>query len=101
MTVFGQESYFIIKKGGEPYEKNNQIIDLAKGFLLLSDIYAKQGKTADAIDYLQSLRTNYPGKEKEIFDAIDSRLKSLGKGKANAGKSAASSDNSKKSGKKK
>ncbi|MBQ4005187.1 MAG: tetratricopeptide repeat protein [Muribaculaceae bacterium] len=74
---------------------------LAKGFLLLSDIYAKQGKTADAIDYLQSLRTNYPGKEKEIFDAIDSRLKSLGKGKANAGKSAASSDNSKKSGKKK
>lgn len=53
---------------------------LAKSFILLSDIYAKQGKTADARDYLQSLKNNYPGNEKDITDAIDSRLKKL-KGK--------------------
>lgn len=66
----------------------NQFIDagtphsywLAKSFILLSDIYAKQGKVADARDYLQSLKSNYPGNEKDIIDAIDSRLKAL-KGK--------------------
>ena len=78
---------------------------LAKGFIVLSDVYAKQGKTADAIDYLQSLKSNYPGKEKDIFDAIDSRLKTLNKaqgstGTKSTGKSNASSDNSKKSKKK-
>ncbi len=63
----------------------NQFIDagtphnywLAKSFILLSDIYIKQGKNADARDYLQSLKSNYPGNEKEILDAIDSRLKAL------------------------
>lgn len=63
----------------------NQFIDagtphsywLAKSFILLSDIYAKQGKTADARDYLLSLKSNYPGNEKEITEAIESRLKSL------------------------
>lgn len=63
----------------------NQFIDagtphsywLAKSFILLSDIYAKQGKNADARDYLQSLKSNYPGKEKDITEAIDTRLKAL------------------------
>ncbi len=63
----------------------NQFIDagtphsywLAKSFILLSDIYIKQGKTADARDYLQSLKSNYPGNEKEILEAIDSRLNAL------------------------
>ena len=47
---------------------------LAKGFILLADIYHKRGNTADACDYLESLKGNYPGKEKDIFDAISSRL---------------------------
>ncbi len=50
---------------------------LAKAFILLSDIYIKQGKVGDARDYLQSLKSNYPGKEKEILEAIDSRLNTL------------------------
>lgn len=50
---------------------------LAKSFLLLSDIYAKQGRVADARDYLQSLKSNYPGNEKDILEGIESRLKAL------------------------
>lgn len=50
---------------------------LAKSFILLSDIYAKQGRAADARDYLLSLKSNYPGNEKDILDGIESRLKSL------------------------
>lgn len=58
---------------------------LARTFILLSDIYVKQGKTSEAREYLQSLKSNYPGKEKDITQAIDQRLKSLGgKGKASA-----------------
>lgn len=52
---------------------------LARGFLVLADCYAKQGKTSDAREYLQSLKNNYPGKEKDIIDGIDSRLKALKK----------------------
>jgi len=47
---------------------------LAKGFILLCDIYHEEGKTQDAIDYLRSLKSNYPGKEGEIFNEIDNRL---------------------------
>ncbi len=47
---------------------------LARGFILLADVYNKQGNTSEACDYLESLKSNYPGKEKEIFDAISSRL---------------------------
>ncbi|MBR6490301.1 MAG: tetratricopeptide repeat protein [Muribaculaceae bacterium] len=47
---------------------------LAKGFILLCDIFKYQGKTQDAIDYLRSLKANYPGKEGEIFNEIDTRL---------------------------
>ncbi|MBR1882960.1 MAG: tetratricopeptide repeat protein [Muribaculaceae bacterium] len=56
---------------------------LAKTFILLSDIYAKQGKTSQAREYLQSLKNNYPGKEKDITEAIDSRLRSLASTKKN------------------
>ena len=48
------------------------------GEILLSDIYLKQGRTTEAREYLESLRPNYPGKEKEIFAEIDSRLARLG-----------------------
>lgn len=47
---------------------------LAKGFILLADVYYKQGKKQDAIDYLTSLKDNYPGKEGEIFNEIATRL---------------------------
>lgn len=54
---------------------------LAKGFILLSDIFQYQGKNQDAIDYLKTLKANYPGKEGEIFNEIDTRLSKLQKGK--------------------
>ena len=47
---------------------------LAKGFILLCDIYYKNGDVQDAIDTLKSLKENYPGREGEIFNEIDSRL---------------------------
>lgn len=50
---------------------------LAKSFIVLSDVYRKQGKVAEARDYLLSLKSNYPGKEQEIFDEIEQRLKAL------------------------
>ena len=48
---------------------------LARGFILLSDILRQQGNTFEADEYLRSLRTNYPGKEADIYEMIDSRLK--------------------------
>lgn len=48
---------------------------LARGFILLSDIYAAQGKDFEAREYLNALRENYPGNESDIFMMIDSRLK--------------------------
>lgn len=47
---------------------------LARGFILLSDIYASQGKDFEAREYLNALRENYPGNESDIFMMIDSRL---------------------------
>lgn len=48
---------------------------LARGFILLSDINRHQGNTFEADEYLRSLRENYPGKEADIFQMIDERLK--------------------------
>ncbi len=48
---------------------------LARGFILLSDINRKEGKTFEANEYLKSLKENYPGNESDIFKMIDSRLK--------------------------
>ena len=52
---------------------------LARTFILLSDIYVKQGKTSEAREYLQSLKSNYPGKEKDILDTVEQRLAALKK----------------------
>ena len=88
-------------KGAE--QTINELIDagtshnywLAKSFLTLADVYYKQGNTAQARDYLQSLKKNYPGKEKDILDGIESRLNKWKGGNASSTTNS-SSDNSKK-----
>lgn len=47
---------------------------LARGFILISDLYAAQGKDFEAKEYLEALKENYPGQESDIFMMIDSRL---------------------------
>jgi len=48
---------------------------LARGFITLADVYHKKGKDYLAVEYLKSLRDNYPGKELDIHDMISTRLK--------------------------
>lgn len=50
---------------------------LARGFILLSDIRAREGNHFEAEEYLRSLRENYPGNEADILQMIDTRLSSL------------------------
>ena len=79
------QSYFDDKALADAQAQVEQLIDsatphtywLARGFILLSDIYAAQGKTFEAREYLNSLRENYPGQETDIFQLIDSRLSNL------------------------
>ena len=49
---------------------------LARGFILLADVYHKRGDNFEACEYLESLKNNYPGKDNDIFKMIDSRLNS-------------------------
>ncbi len=68
---------------------------LAKNFLTLADVYYKQGNVTQAREYLQSLKSSYPGKEKEIFNEIETRLnKWKGNNASSTGNS--STDNGKK-----
>lgn len=60
-------------EAGTPHQ-----FQLAQGFIALADAYCGLGKEYLAKEYLQSLRDNYPGKEREILDAISSRLKKIG-----------------------
>lgn len=48
---------------------------LARGYIALADVYKAQDKDYLAKLYLESLRDNYPGTEKEILEMINSRLK--------------------------
>ena len=48
---------------------------LARGFIALADVYHERGKTYLAVEYLKSLRDNYPGTELDIHDMISTRLK--------------------------
>lgn len=50
---------------------------LAKGYLLMADGYRAQGNDYLAREYLETLRDNYPGDNKEVFDGITTRLKQL------------------------
>lgn len=47
---------------------------LARGFILLSDIFDAEGKNFEAKEYLKALKENYPGDETDIFIMIDNRL---------------------------
>ena len=68
---------------------------LGKSFLTLADVYYKQGNVTQAREYLQSLKSNYPGKEKEIFNEIETRLNKWKGGNANS-TTHSSSDNARK-----
>ena len=46
---------------------------LARGFILLSDIYKARGNKFEARQYLEALRDNYPGNETDIKMMIESR----------------------------
>lgn len=48
---------------------------LARGYIVLADTYTALDKDYLAKLYLESLRNNYPGKEKDIKEMINSRLK--------------------------
>lgn len=50
---------------------------LARAYIALADIYSSQDKDTLAAMYLETLRDNYPGNEKDIFEMINSRLKTL------------------------
>lgn len=50
---------------------------LARGYLLMSDGYRAQGNDYMAREYLETLRENYPGNDKEVTDGIAARLKDL------------------------
>lgn len=52
---------------------------VARGFILLADAYEAKGDTILALDYLHSLRSNYPGRELDIHDMISKRIKRLEK----------------------
>lgn len=75
--------YFENGRTDDALAEVNRLIDanpphdywLARGFILLSDIQRKQGKTFEADEYLKSLKENYPGTETDIFQMIETRLK--------------------------
>ena len=52
---------------------------LARGYIALSDVYVAKDDEYLAKLYLETLRDNYPGSEKDIRDMISSRLKNLNK----------------------
>lgn len=47
---------------------------VARGFILLSDIYKAQGNKYEARQYIEALRDNYPGDETDIKMMIETRL---------------------------
>ena len=49
---------------------------LARGFVLLSDVYAKTDKKLEAREYLLSLQQNYQADD-DIQEMINSRLEQL------------------------
>lgn len=54
---------------------------LARGFISLADAYHADGNDYLAVEYLKSLRDNYPGDEQDIAEAIASKIKKYSKKK--------------------
>ena len=52
---------------------------LAKSFILLSDVYMQKENYFEAKQYLLSLKDNYTSNDKEINEAINTRLEKLRK----------------------
>ncbi len=90
--LYGAKSAFYLAEsfydGGDRLKARKQVetlIDsatphtywLARAFILLSDIYAADGKIFEAREYLNSLRDNYPGSKTDIFQMIDTRLSKM------------------------
>lgn len=48
---------------------------LARGFIALADALSGLNRQFEAAEYLKALKENYPGKESDIFEMIDIRLK--------------------------
>lgn len=77
------QHYFDAGDSGKATTAVNGLIDsntpqqywLARGFVLLSDILRSKGNDFEADEYLKSLKSNYPGKEADIFEMINRRLK--------------------------
>lgn len=52
---------------------------LARGFIALADAYHADGNDYLAVEYLKSLRDNYPGDEEDIADSIAEKIKKYSK----------------------
>lgn len=90
-NVYGAEAKYRLAQyyfdAGETARAEKELLDyidvstphaywLARGFVLLSDVYAKEGKTVEARQYLLSLQQNYQGND-DIAPMIEDRLKNL------------------------
>lgn len=50
---------------------------LARGYIALADVFRAQNDIYNAKEYLRALKSNYPGKEADIQQMIESRLSEL------------------------
>ncbi|MBO4945749.1 MAG: tetratricopeptide repeat protein [Muribaculaceae bacterium] len=82
-AVLKSQSLLDRKQTKEAHELIDKLINsnpphqygLARGFIVLSDVLRAEGDDFEANQYLQSLRTNYPGSEADITRMIEERLK--------------------------
>lgn len=92
-NLYGAEAKYLVAQqlynAGQYAEAEQELLDfidqstphaywLARGFILLSDVYVAEGKELDARQYLLSLQQNYRGND-DIANMIESRLKKLNK----------------------
>lgn len=79
------EIYLQASRAGEARSLTERLISggvpdadlLARAYMTLADSYVALGEKGTAGQYLQSLKENYPGDNKEIKDSIALRLKQL------------------------
>lgn len=92
-NLYGAEAKYLVAQqlynAGQYAEAEQELLDfidqstphaywLARGFILLSDVYVAMDKNLDARQYLLSLQQNYQGND-DIQSMIESRLKKLNK----------------------